>query len=119
LDIKFRNIEYLQVRYPERITLIRGNHESRQITQVGAVVGGCIGCVGVILKSCAAGEAEDGPLIDLASTAIASHPHTHNTSSAPHLGCSTDNCCIHTRATCPPITASYHTSPTFDLKHLF
>ena len=30
-----------QVRYPERITLIRGNHESRQITQVGAAWTGC------------------------------------------------------------------------------
>ena len=27
----------LQVRYPDRIMLIRGNHESRQITQVGSL----------------------------------------------------------------------------------
>jgi hypothetical protein len=30
-----RPLRWPQVRYPERIMLIRGNHESRQITQVG------------------------------------------------------------------------------------
>ena len=32
---------HVQVRYPDRITLIRGNHESRQITQVLHVGGSC------------------------------------------------------------------------------
>jgi serine/threonine-protein phosphatase 2A catalytic subunit len=35
----------LKVRFPSRIVMIRGNHESRQITQVGSTCSGVIMCM--------------------------------------------------------------------------
>jgi hypothetical protein len=57
----------VQVRYPDRITLIRGNHESRQITQVCAAVVQCCSSIDGAVQRCTVRSVMQGIAIAVAA----------------------------------------------------